>query len=73
MVVNATQSTTNDDLVQIPLIKILGVHRVRDIYEVAFAFHSRGLDTLLFTDFDGENITELAINQNVTLVVKNLA
>jgi hypothetical protein len=43
-----------------------------DTYEVAFAFHSRGLDTLLFTDMDGYNITELEINQNITLTVNHI-
>jgi len=49
----------SDELVEIPLIRILGVHRVLDTFEVAYAFHARGLDTLLFTDMDGFNITEL--------------
>lgn len=30
------------------------------------------MDTLLFTDMDGYNITELQINQNVTLTVKDI-
>lgn len=62
----------SDELVEIPLNKILGVWRVLDTYEVAFAFHARGLDTLLFTDMDGYNITELEINENVTLEVKDI-
>jgi hypothetical protein len=49
----------SDQLVEVPLNKILGVHRVLDTYEVVFAFHARGLNTLLFTDMDGYNITEL--------------
>ncbi len=59
-------------MVEIPLNKILGVWRVHDTFEVAFAFHARGLNTLLFTDMDGYNITELQINQNVTLEVKDI-
>lgn len=39
---------------------------------MAFAFHAYGLDTLLFTDTDGYNITELAINKNITLIVKDI-
>jgi len=54
------------------LNKILGVHRVLDTFEVAYAFHARGLDTLLFTDMDGYNITELEISENVTLLVKDI-
>ena len=46
---------------------MLGVHQVLDTYEVAFAFHLRNMSTLLFTDMDGYNITQLEISQNVTL------
>lgn len=45
--------------VEVPLHGILGVHRVHDTFEVAYAFHIRGMDTMLFTDMDGYNITEL--------------
>jgi hypothetical protein len=62
-----TLQESYDELVEIPLNRILGVWRVHDTFEVAFAFHAHGLDTLLFTDMDGYNITELQINQNVTL------
>lgn len=54
------------------MIKILGVHRFSGTYDVAFEFHAYGFDTLLFTDMDGVNITELKINQNVTLLVKDI-
>lgn len=55
----AENTEIHQEIVEVPLVPILGVHRVMDTYEVAFAFHSRGLDTLLFTDMDGYNITEL--------------
>jgi len=56
----------------IPLLKAFGSHYVRDIYETAFAFHNFGQDKLLFTDVDGENITELSINRNLTIKIKDL-
>jgi hypothetical protein len=48
---------------------MFGAHGVRDIYEVAFAFHIFGNDKLLFTDLDGHNITELTLFKNLSLNV----
>ena len=41
-----------------------------DIYETAFDFHNFGGDKLLWSDMAGINITELALNENVTLNIK---
>lgn len=41
---------------------MLGVHPVNDTFETAFAFHSGRMNTMLFSDMDGYNITELSIN-----------
>ena len=38
---------------------MLGVHRVLDTFEVAYAFNARESHSLLFTDMDGYNITQL--------------
>lgn len=56
----------------IPLLPAFGAHWVRDNSETAFAFHTFGNDKLLFTDVDGYNITELTLNKNITLTIRNL-
>lgn len=56
----------------VPLLRAFGAHWVRDAYETAFAFHTFGNDKLLFTDIDGYNITELTLNKNVTLHIRDL-
>jgi hypothetical protein len=52
---------------------MFGAHHVRDVYEVAFAFHTFSDDKLLFTDLDGDNITELTLYKNLSLVIQELA
>lgn len=57
----------------IPVVRLLGAHRVRDIYEVNFDFNETnviGYDNLLFVDLDAYNMTELRVSRNLTLVVE---
>ena len=55
---------------RLPLLGAFGGHPVDDIYETAFDFHNFGGDKLLWSDMAGINITELALNENVTLSIK---
>lgn len=57
----------------IPVVRILGAHRVRDIYEVNFDFNETnviGYDNLLFVDLDAYNMTELKVDRNLTFFVE---
>ena len=56
----------------IPVVRLLGAHRVHDIYEVNFDFNETnliGYDNLLFVDLDAYNLTELRVTRNLTLFV----
>lgn len=59
----------------IPVVRLLGAHRVRDIYEVNFDFNETnviGYDNLLFVDIDAYNMTELKVDRNLTLIVEGV-
>lgn len=54
------------------MVRLLGAHRVRDIYEVNFDFNETnviGYDNLLFVDLDAYNMTELRVSRNLTFIV----
>ena len=59
----------------IPVVRLLGAHRVLDIYEVNFDFNETnviGYDNLLFVDMDAYNMTELRVSRNLTLIVEGV-
>lgn len=53
----------------VPIIRAFGAHHVRDTYETAFAFHTFGNDKLLWTDMDGQDISEITLYKNITLTI----
>lgn len=56
-----------------PLVRLLGSHLVRDVYDISFDFNETnviGYDNLIFVDIDGYNMTELRVDRNLTLVVR---
>jgi hypothetical protein len=57
----------------IEVVRLLGAHRVQNIYEVAYDFNETniiGYDNMLFVDIDAYNMTELKINRNLTLIIE---
>jgi hypothetical protein len=56
----------------VPLIPAFGAHPVSGTFETAYEFHTFGFaEKMLWTDMDGQDIEELTLNENVTLVIKN--
>ena len=48
-----------------------GAHFIEGPFQTAYDFHTFGKDKLLWSDQSGTNISELTLNENVTLTIKD--
>lgn len=54
----------------VPIIRAFGAHYVRDTYETAYAFHTFGNDKLLWSDMDGQDISEITLFKNISILIQ---